>query len=131
VTPPGHGHFRIDRAGRYIYFVHPGRPGLWRRQLAAGGAETAGPEEKMLDTLAAVDAVNWALGADSVFFIERPGGVNRGSRLKRLDLGSRRIEDLADASGLHRESGFALTPAGRPLLNVQSLRIELYGIDFR
>jgi Tol biopolymer transport system component/DNA-binding SARP family transcriptional activator len=131
VTPPGHGHFRIDRAGRYIYFVHPGRPGLWRRRLAEGGGGTAGPEEKLLDSPAAVDGFNWALGTDSIFFIDRPDAVNRGSRLKRLDLASGRIEDLADASALHRGSGFALTPAGRPLLNVQSLRIELYGMDFR
>jgi Tol biopolymer transport system component/DNA-binding SARP family transcriptional activator len=131
VTPDGPVHARVDRGGRHIYYAYPGRPGLFRRALAPDGAAATGAEEKVLDSLAAVDWANWALSGSAVYWIERPAAVNRGARLKRRDLASGAVQDIADASMLHRRSGFALAPDGHPVLNVQRLKVELYGIDFR
>ncbi|HEX8191877.1 MAG TPA: BTAD domain-containing putative transcriptional regulator [Allosphingosinicella sp.] len=131
VTPDGPIHARVDPAGGYLYYTYSGRPGLFRRRLAAGGASVAGAEEKVLASLAAADWANWAVSAGAIYWIERPAAVNRGARLKRLDLASGTEQDLADASTLHRRSGFTLAPDGHPVLNVQRLKVELYGIDFR
>ena len=130
VTPDGPIHARIDAAGRNLYYVYRGRPGLFRRALAPGGAAVTGPEEKVLASLAAADWANWALSGTALWWIERPAGVNRGARLKRRGLLSGAVHDVADASTLHRRSGFALAPDGHPVLNVQRLKVELYGIDF-
>uniref|UniRef100_UPI0014097E7F PD40 domain-containing protein n=1 Tax=Sphingosinicella sp. YJ22 TaxID=1104780 RepID=UPI0014097E7F len=131
VSPPGVGHFRVGETGGWLYYVQSGRPGLWRRALASGGATVTGPQQKVLDGLAVADATNWGLADGALFYVERPEGVRRGARLKRLDLASGAATDLADASLLNRSAGFALTRDGRPLLNLQSFKIELYGIDFR
>ncbi|MFN3726414.1 MAG: BTAD domain-containing putative transcriptional regulator [Allosphingosinicella sp.] len=131
VTEPGIAHFRIGRAGAWLYHVQSGQTGLWRRALARGGAAVTGPTQKVVDGLAVADWTNWDLSDDSVFYVERPDGVRRGARLKRMDIGSGAVTDLADASLLNRSAGFALTPDGRPVLNLQSFKIELYGMDFR
>ena len=131
VTPAGVGHFRIDPAGAWLYYVLSGRPGLWRQALAPGGASVTGPRQKVVDGLAAADWANWGLTGNTLFYVERPDGVRRGARLKRLELTSGTVTDVADASRLNRAAGFALTPDGRPVLNLQSHKVELYGIDFR
>ena len=131
VTPPGIGHFRVDASGGWLYYVQSGRPGLWRRALSRDGATLTGPQQQVVDGLAVADSTNWGLADKAVFYVERPEGVRRGARLKRLDMETGAVTDLADASLLNRSAGFALTRDGRPVLNLQSFKIELYGIDFR
>ncbi len=130
VTEPGIAHFRIGPAGGWLYYVQSGQPGLWRRALVQDGAAVSGRAQKVVDRLAVADWTNWGLSNDAVFYVERPDGVRRGARLKRLDIGSGAVTDIADASLLNRSAGFALTPDGRPVLNLQSFKIELYGMDF-
>ncbi|MDB5668813.1 MAG: hypothetical protein JWL74_1763 [Alphaproteobacteria bacterium] len=131
VTGPGIAHFRIGPAGAWLYYVQSGQTGLWRRALARDGAAVTGPAQKVVDGLGVADWTNWGLSDESVFYVERPDGVRRGARLKRLDLASGAVTDIADASLLNRSAGFALTHDGRPVLNLQSMKIELYGMDFR
>lgn len=131
VTDPGIAHFRIGPAGAWLYYVRSGQPGLWRRALVPNGTAVIGQPQKVVDGLATADWTNWSLSDNSVFYVERPDGVRRGARLKRLDLASGAVTDIADASLLNRRAGFALTPDGRPVLNLQSLKVELYGMDFR
>ena len=131
VTSPGVGHFRVHPTGGWLYYVLSGRPGLWRQAFAPGGATVTGPQQRVVAGLAAVDWANWGLVGNTLFYVERPDGVRRGARLKRMELSSGTVTDVADASRLNRGAGFALTPDGRPVLNLQSHKVELYGIDFR
>ena len=131
VTEAGIAHFRIGGSGAWLYHVRSGRPGLWRQALTADGSGVTGPLQRVVDGLSTVDWTNWGLAGNALFYVERPEGVRRGARLKRMDLGSGAVTDLADASLLNRGAGFALTPDGRPVLNLQSVKIELYGMDFR
>lgn len=67
VSQPGPGDLRVDPKGRWIAYLYPGRPGIWRRALAADGRSLVGPEQRLVSDFAPMDWTNWALTAEALF----------------------------------------------------------------
>jgi hypothetical protein len=76
--------------GSYLYYAKGrGKPGLWRRELLSN----SGADESVLESLQQWGW--WALGPDSVYFLELPYAVNPQVRLKALNVKTGRIDELA------------------------------------
>ena len=120
VSGPGPADIRIDPAGRWLYFVIEGRPGIFRQPLADG--RTAGPLELVLRTRS-LPPFSWEVGEGAVYLAD-------GDDLRRVEIASDRSVRLTDARSLNRRSPFTLKPGGGVLLNPQTLKVELYGSDF-
>lgn len=130
VSPDGPGDMRIDPEGRWIYYLYPGKPGIWRRALSRDGGRLVGAEEQLVTDFAPSDWQNWAVDRTSLFYAARPAGVGKGE-IKRLDLRTGSFEIVADANELHRQSNFAIAPDGSLVIPSRTVEINLFGMELR
>ena len=125
----GPGDIRLDPKRRWVYYLYPGRAGIWRRALTPDGEHATGAEVRITGDLAARDWMNWAVDDQAVYYAHRPAAIGTG-RIRRLDLATRQVRDLTDAGPVHRGSTFAVAGDGSLLLVAHRLEIELVAIDF-
>lgn len=121
VSGSGPTDIRVDPNGRWMYFLLPGRSGVFRQSLTRDG-RMSGPIELVLRT-EMPPPFNWEVSPGAIYLIDK-------GQLRRLDLTTRKATPLVSAAGLHARSAFTIGPRGTVLLNRQDLKVELYGIDF-
>ena len=129
VSQPGPGDLRIDPKGRWIYYLYPGRPGIWRRALNSGDGRLTGPEERIVVDFAPPDWMNRAVTDKAVYYAARPTGLGSG-RIRRLDLATRSTTEIADAAFVHRQSSFAVDARGALILPIRAIDVDLFGMEF-
>lgn len=106
--------------GRWLYFVKPAEPGLWREALPL--RESPAPEERVADVPVLPMWRNWALDATGMYFIEPEGTVGL---LRHLEFrtGAMRTVRALTAWPLNGDGGLTLSPDGRTILYGQADRI--------
>jgi Tol biopolymer transport system component len=106
--------------GRWLYYVKPAEPGLWRTELPL--REGAAVEERVADVPTLPMWRNWTLDATGVYFIE-PQGTAGLLRHLEFRSGAVRTVRALTAWPLNGDAGLTLSPDGRTILYAQADRI--------
>lgn len=128
VSPEGPGDLRVDDSGRWLFYLYPGKRGIWRRALDAQGRKMIGEEQLLATDFEPLDWQNWAVDDARVCYAARPNGIGAGS-VKCLDLETGITTIAADAGTVHRQSSFTLAPGGKIIAPIREVEISLFGMD--
>lgn len=129
VTPPGPGDFRLSADGRTLFYLYPGRAGIWSRPLPPALPATIAGERLLVMDFAPSDWRNWAIDGDYLYYAARPTALLFGT-LRRRHLPSGRDEAIGSAAGLSRASSFAVARDGSLIVPVRALEIRLFAVDW-
>ncbi len=102
--------------GKYVYFTHPQRKGIW--QVSTDG----GDETILTDELKPMDRTNWAILDDKIYFIGRP--ISTKAVLKSYDIISKKTEQFGEVDSFLLRSGMTISNDGKSILFSKIDRIE-------
>ncbi len=129
VTPPGPGDFRLSADGHTLFYLYPGRAGIWSQPLPPARPTTTAGERLLVKDFAPSDWRNWAIDGDYLYYAARPTALPFGT-LRRHHLPSGRDEAIGNAADLSRASPFAVARDGSLIVPVRALEIRLFAIDW-
>jgi len=98
-----------SRDGKWLYFVKPDQPGIWKQAL-----EGAIQEELVVSNLEPVDWNNWQVTPTGIYYVVRPGRLE--TFLRFYDFAAGRSTEVMELPRLHYDSGIDIAPDGRSLL---------------
>lgn len=101
----------LDPSGDTLYFVRSDAAGLWRAMADKSGWSRP---EVVVDDLGPVDAENWFVEENAVFFVSRRFG--EPPRLVRQDLANTHRSDVAEINDFLYKSGLSYEPRTRRAL---------------
>ncbi len=95
--------------GKWLYYVKPDQPGIWRQPMSAEAEE-----ELVIPDFQPVDWNNWEVTASGIFFVTRPTTFDAFLHFYSPDTRERR--QVISLPRLHYDSGIDISPDGRFLL---------------
>lgn len=102
--------------GKYVYFTHPQKKGIW--QVPTNG----GDETILTNELKPMDRTNWAILDDKVYFINRP--ISTKAVLKSYAITSKKTEQIGEVDNFLLRSGLTISNDGKSILFSRIDRIE-------